>query len=484
MDWRVRAIEQMTERPLDVLVIGGGILGAGVARDAAMRELRVGLLDQHDFSFGTSSRSSRLLHGGLRYLAQGRLGLVREAGREKAILAKIAPHLAVPLAFTFPTYRGTQWQKWKLGIGVKLYDMLCGVPDAPRSRTISRERAIEELPMLRREGLTGAVGYGDGLTNDARLVIDTLRSAQRHGAILLNYAAMNGAQFAGGEWTCRGKDELEGETFEVRAKVLVNAAGPWAHGFAQSGLKLRLTKGVHLVIDAKRLPIREAVVMTEGSRILFAIPYGDRVILGTTDTDYNGRPEVVKTDKADVEYVLRIVNQTFPEARITVGDVITDWSGIRPLISGTAGSPSDTSRKHLIRHTNEGWIDVAGGKLTTYRHIAEETMDVAVKLLGKTAGECKTADEALLAGEQGPTVSGLLPPEPTDETIRHFCQREWAVHLDDVMARRGRWDTYSPDAVKIARQVARVMARELQWDETKLGEELSRWRGSSSSFLK
>src|SRR3954463_15202273 len=234
---RCRTIDRMQHEPLDVLVVGGGIVGAGVARDAAMRGLRVALIDRRDFAFGTSSRSSRLLHGGLRYLAQGRVGLVHEASVEKVTIHKIAPHLAAPLPFIFPTRKGTEWKLWKLSIGVKIYDLLCHGRNLGKSTSMKRDATLRMLPNLNPENLTGAVRYYDGLTNDARLVLDTLRSAAASGALLANYAAMESAKRDGDAWTCQAHDRLNDARLIVRAKTVINAAGAWASAFPASHTK-------------------------------------------------------------------------------------------------------------------------------------------------------------------------------------------------------------------------------------------------------
>ena len=294
----------MGERPLDVLIAGGGIVGAGIARDAAMRGLRVGLVEQHDLASGTSSRSSRLLHGGIRYLAQGRIGLVYEASREKRVIHTIAPHLSDPLPFLFPTYSGTQWPRWQLRIGVKLYDFLCGGRNLGPSSGLGRNDMVRLLPAIKTDRLTGGVRYFDGLTNDARLAIDTLRSAAKRGAIVGNYLRLEGAEREREAWECRVRDTLTGRELAITARSVVNATGPWADKFPQSSIRLRLTKGIHMVVDRGRMPVPDAVVVTEGSRILFVIPWGERVILGTTDTDYDEAPEKVVADAADVRYVI------------------------------------------------------------------------------------------------------------------------------------------------------------------------------------
>src|SRR5262245_40296641 len=288
---REAGLKDLSSKPFDVVVVGGGIVGAGVARDAAMRGLRTLLVEQGDFASGTSSRSSRLLHGGMRYLAQGRIGLVREASREKRVIGQIAPHLAQPLAFIFPGRKGTSWSLWKLAIGAKLYDVLCGMRNFGRSSVLGKEKTLKVLHGISSQNLTGAVRYFDALTNDARLVIDTIRSAVSAGAIACNYMQFAEAKLSGQTWHCTTKDMDTGETWQVHARTVVNATGPWSDKLPHSKTSLRLTKGVHLVIDRHRLPVPDAVVMAEGERILFAIPSGVRLILGKTDTDYEVQHE-------------------------------------------------------------------------------------------------------------------------------------------------------------------------------------------------
>jgi glycerol-3-phosphate dehydrogenase len=474
--YRANQLDRLTSEPLDLLIVGGGIVGAGVARDAALRGLRIGLVEQYDMASGTSSRSSRLLHGGMRYLAQGRLGLVYEASHEKRILHRIAAHLADPLAFVFPTYRGSQWPLWQLRVGVKLYDFLCGGRNLGPSSAMKRQEVLQYLPGPNPEGLTGAVRYYDGLTNDARLVLDTLRAAAAHDAVPLNYVRLEEASPAADGWHCQVHDLLADRTHQIVARSVVHAAGPWAETLPQSSIRLRLTKGVHLVIDRQRLPVPDAVVMTEGSRILFAIPWGERVILGTTDTDYDGPPEEVRTEQADVDYVLSIVNQSFPAAQLQPADLISVWAGLRPLIADSRGRPSDISRAHVIRMSQPGWIDVAGGKLTTYRRIAEQTVDRVAGYLDRRLPPCRTAELPLLPHDQTDKISGITPPEVRRELVEHFCTREWAVHLDDVLVRRTSWQHYQTNRDELTSQVAGWMAEFLGWDEARRAEEVARCR--------
>lgn len=480
---RPATFADLTSCPLDLLVLGGGIVGAGIARDAALRGWRTGLVEQHDFASGTSSRSSRLLHGGLRYLAQGRIGLVREASVEKTILHRIAPHLAQPLPFLFPTYRDNRhWVLWQLKIGVKLYDLLCGGRNLGHSTWLRRSQVLESVPGLRPDLLTGAVRYFDGFTQDARLTLDTLRSAARHGALLANDCRFNDAS-PGELWDCQVVDAHTQESHRIQARAVVNATGPWADRVPHSQVRLRLTKGVHLVVDHGRVPVSQAVVLTEGKRILFAIPWGERCILGTTDTDYQGTLDAVRTDPADVAYILDITNRFFPAAALTPSDVVSCWAGLRPLIADPDGSPSDVSRSHQISNPEPGWWDVAGGKLTTYRLMAEQTVNAvaAARQRGQGPGPnpgCagRTSQEPLLDTAEEARFSGILPPPIERAAVEHYCRREWALHLEDVMLRRSSWHYYERDAATVAHRVAEWMSPLLGWSPTRREEELARYR--------
>ena len=481
---RLTALKALTDKPLDLLVIGGGIVGAGVVRDAAMRGLRVGLVEQYDFASGTSSRSSRLLHGGLRYLAQGRVMLVREASIEKKVIHHIAPHLAEPLPFIFPTYRGDKdWVLWQLKIGVKIYDLLCGGRNLGKSTWMSADETVKSVPALTANKLTGAVRYYDGLTNDARLTIDTIRSAAKHGAVILNYCRFQNAT-RGADWNCTLEDLLGSQQLKVQARTIVNATGPWADGLPHSQVKLRLTKGIHLVVDRARVPVPDTVVMTEGKRILFAIPWGERTILGTTDTDYHDRIESVRADSADLRYVLEITNHFFPDAKLAENDVISFWAGLRPLIANPNGKPSDISRSHQIQSPEPFWWDVAGGKLTTYRLMAEQTVDKVIgglrsaRALAAEPAVCRTATEPLLPFQETEGLSGILPPQISRKPVEHYVTNEWAVHLDDVMLRRTSWHYYFKNSPEIAQHVADWMAELLGWPAEIRARELQRYQAA------
>jgi glycerol-3-phosphate dehydrogenase len=455
-------------------------VGAGIVRDAAMRGLKVGLVEQGDFASGTSSRSSRMLHGGIRYLAQGNIRLVRQASLEKRIVSEIAPHISAPLPFIFPTYRNTPWPKWKLSVGVKLYDFLCSGKNLGKSGSFSREKTKNLLHGINDKKLTGSVRYFDGATSDARLVTDTLRSAIQHDAQLLNYAKLIEVNRQDECWQGSIQNLPDSRIFNIKAKCLVNATGPWSDQFKQSQMLLRKTKGVHVVVDRKRLPVPEAVMMTEGPRVVYAIGWGERVYIGTTDTDFDAAPESVQTDQADIDYILGVTNQFFPDAKLDSNDVIKTWAGVRPLVYDKRGQPSDVSRSHLITMRKDGWIDVGGGKLTTYRLMAQEVVEKITKLLNYTGKECRTAIEPLLAeNEIARGFSRIVPPEVTFEAVEHYCLNEWALHLDDVMIRRTRWHYYLEEPAHTAAQVASWMASLLGWDEQVKQEELNRYRGLS-----
>ena len=459
----------------DLLIIGGGIVGSGVARDAAMRGLKVLLVEQHDFAFGTSGRSSKLLHGGLRYLAQMRIGLVREASREKTILHRIAPHLAMPLAFIFPTYRRSAWSRWKLRIGVTVYDWLCGGGNLGKSKTLSSKQTSELLPGLDPNRLTGAVRYFDGFTNDARLVIDTLQAAEQNNATLRNYCKFVDAKQNGDVWECKLHDLISDLPITIKTKAIVNATGPWSDQIPQSKTHLRPTKGAHLVIERSRLPVPDAVVVVDANRILFAIPWGERVILGTTDTDYDGPLDSIYCETEDAEYILRIMNGAFPNAKLNQSDIVSTWAGLRPLLYQPGKHPSDISRKHEIKSSVKGWIDVTGGKLTTYRLIAEQVVDQVIRQFPGSYKDCTTATVPILSDENH-GASAVIPPEVSEQVVKKICEKEWVIHLSDLMIRRTSWLYYHQNHLKIAKDVVHWMADSFNWDASKIELELSSYK--------
>jgi len=425
-----RVTWQNTEREIyDLLIIGGGINGAGIARDAALRGLKVLLVDKGDFAVGTSSKSSKLIHGGLRYLQQAEFGLVFESVNERTLLLKLAPHLVHPLEFLVPAYRGQYPGRTLLHCGLLLYDALAKFSAPGRHRAYGAKGLLAREPGLRQERLTGGITYFDSATDDARLTLENALDAQQHGAELLTYArvvgfrtskSQSGAAIEGVEL----RDELDpniGAT--VRARLTINATGPWseevwrlAEGSEQAQAAkaahplLRPTKGTHVVLDAARLPLRHAVVMTapQDQRVLFAIPWPDRdvpsasrTILGTTDTDFRGDPDRVYTDASDVDYLLTCANHFFPESKLRPEDVLSTWAGLRPLVAPSAEglTASQVSREHRII-TRPGLLSIVGGKLTTYRRMAKEVVDAAFAELGQPTPACVT-DKRPLPGAEG-----------------------------------------------------------------------------------
>jgi glycerol-3-phosphate dehydrogenase len=325
------------------------------------------------------------------------------------------------------------------------------------------------------------VRYYDGFTNDARLTIDTLRSAAKSGAIILNYCRFENAARQD-LWECELKDASSGRGFQVQARAVVNATGPWADGLPHSAVKLRLTKGVHVIVERSRLPVTETAVMTEEKRILFAIPWGERTILGTTDTDYNGSLEHICAEPADVEYILNVTNHFFPQVKITKTEVISSWAGVRPLIADPGGKPSEISRSHQIRMAEPSWWDVAGGKLTTYRLMAEQTVDLIVNGTRKGPKKwkpCRTAQEQLLPEKDMEGLSAILPPAVSRRAVEHYCRNEWALHLEDVMLRRTSWHYYYRNAQEIAGRVAEWMGELLEWSPEEHGAEMRSYQAAA-----
>ncbi|HMV70167.1 MAG TPA: glycerol-3-phosphate dehydrogenase, partial [Myxococcota bacterium] len=380
----------------DLLVVGGGITGTGIARDAAMRGLRVVLVEAVDFAYGTSSRSSKLVHGGLRYLEQRELGLVFEAVSERRILMDIAPHLVHPLGFLFPVFKDSRQPLWMINAGLWLYDGLSLFRSPRIHQRYNARQASEVEPLLRTDGLQGAPLYYDCATDDARLTLENALDAARLGAVVVNRARVVGflKDEAGRVRGAVVEDVDSGELKQVHAATVVNATGPWtdrvvALSAPPTHALLRPTKGIHIVVPHARLPVRYAVVVMHpgDGRVLFAIPWGDQTYVGTTDTDFEGDPADVAATAEDVDYLIAAVNAYFPTSGVTRDDVQATWAGLRPLIappSDEALAESSVSREHAIIVGQDGLITIAGGKLTTYRRMAAEVVDTAVKLLRLT----------------------------------------------------------------------------------------------------
>ena len=405
---RRAALELLSHARFDVLVIGGGITGAGVARDAAMRGLRTALVERDDFASGTSSRSSRLIHGGLRYLEHGELGLVSESLREREDLVRTAPHLVRPLAFTWPVYDEARVPLWKLGAGLMMYDALSLFRNlGGNHRRLLPEEVLELEPAIRRDGLRGGARYFDASTNDVRLTLANVRAAVDEGATALNHAEVGILRRAGSHVTgARVLDRLTGKGVDVTARAVVNATGPWSDSIRRmvdphASTALRGTKGVHIAVPRERVGNNDALTVLSAidGRVMFVLPAGCFTIVGTTDTDYAGPIDEVRATRADVDYLLRSANAYFPSAQLTAADVVAAWAGIRPLVVGRGVDPGSTSREHSIGWTAPGLLSVTGGKLTTYRSMAASVVDQIVRALGATGRPASTHDVALPGGD-------------------------------------------------------------------------------------
>lgn len=378
---------KLRENNFDLVVLGGGILGAGIARDAASRGMKVALIEKADFAWGTSSRSSKLVHGGIRYLENLEFGLVFEALNEREKLYELAPHLVHPLRFQLPLYENSRVGFLKMGMGMWLYDVLA-LFQSQLHESLDAAESIERMPWLKKEGLVGSYVYSDAYMDDDRLVLETLRAANELGAVITNYTNATKALFDknGKVVGVVAKDELNSkDTFEIRGKHVISCVGPWTDEVAPLLEKdwkksLRPTKGIHITLRKDRLPLTEAVVMAadKENRIVFAIPRHEMIIIGTTDTDYKGRPDAVVADANDVRYVLNIANEYFPGANLTPKDIIATYAGVRPLVDDGAQTEGKTSREHKIMTTEHGVTFVMGGKYTTYRRISEQAVDQAL----------------------------------------------------------------------------------------------------------
>jgi glycerol-3-phosphate dehydrogenase len=366
----------------DLLIIGGGITGAGIALDAASRGMKVALLEMQDFAAGTSSRSTKLIHGGLRYLKQLEVKMVAEVGKERAIVYENGPHVTTPIRMILPIYEDGSLGKFSTSIGLWIYDFLAGVKENERRKILSREEVLTKVPILKEHGLIGGGYYVEYRTDDARLTIEVLKKSITYGAKAVNYMKVVELLYEEGRVSgVRAIDELSGSEYQIHAKKIVNATGPWVDSIrtidkSKEGKFLSLTKGAHLVFDEKIFPLKQAIYFdTEDRRMVFAIPRHGKVYVGTTDTVYEGDKENLKLTEEDRNYILKAVNHMFPKINITNEDIESSWAGLRPLIHQKGKSPSEISRKDEIWESHSGMITIAGGKLTGYRKMAEMIVD-------------------------------------------------------------------------------------------------------------
>lgn len=405
---RKDTIQKVSEETFDLVVIGGGITGGGIALDAASRGMKVALLEKGDFASGTSSKSTKLIHGGLRYLKQFDFWLVKEVGSERAIVHKLAPHLVLPEKMLLPLIEGGSYGKWLTSIGLKVYDILAQVTGDDKRQMLEKKEALKLEPLLPKKILNGAGYYAEYRTDDSRLTVENIKTSLQYGAKALNYAKVTDfiyedEQVAG----VKVEDGVTGDEFIIKSKYVISAAGPWVDELrsvnnSKKGKRLHLTKGVHLVFPREKLPVKQSVYFdVPDGRMMFAIPRGKITYVGTTDTNFNLDKDNIKTDLADAIYLISAVNNMFPNINLEMEDIISSWAGLRPLIHEEGKSASELSRKDEIFTSDTGLFSIAGGKLTGYRKMAERVVNRIAKKMEEDDGtkipEC-TTDKIPLCG--------------------------------------------------------------------------------------
>ena len=507
-------LARMATEVFDLVVIGGGVTGAGIALDAATRGLSVALVEKRDWAAGTSSRSSKLIHGGLRYLEKLDFGLVREALHERSLLLhRLAPHLVRPVPFLYPlTHAG--WERWYVGAGVMLYDTLGGAKHLPRHRHLTRTHALRVAPALRHDALVGAVQYWDAQVDDARHTMNIVRTAAHYGAAVATSARVNGLLREGERVVGAVVRDLEtGQDLQVRGRQVVNATGVWANevqSMAGRGrIRVRPSKGIHLVVPRDRVHSDSGIVLRTEKSVLFVIPWGRHWMIGTTDTDWDLGLSHPAASRADIEYLLNKVNGVL-RTPLTHEDVEGVFAGLRPLLYGESEATSKLSREHAVGQSVAGLVTVAGGKYTTYRVMAEDAVDAAARNLDQRVSPSITERIPLLGAEgyqalwnqrrqladeaglhvarvehllrrYGTQVTELLdlvadrrdlgePLPGADDYLkveaRYAASHEGALHLDDTLARRTRVSVESWDrGVASAETVADLMGEVLDWDD-------------------
>jgi glycerol-3-phosphate dehydrogenase len=472
----------LSEKDFDLLVIGGGITGCGVARDAAMRGLKVALVERDDFASGTSGRSSRLVHGGIRYLEHGQLHLVYESIRERQTLLRIAPHLVKPLAFTWPIYRGARVGRVRLSAGLLAYYLMAGGRSRMHSTLNARETLTRE-PSLESAGLTAGAVYYDACTDDARLTIANAIAAQQSGAIVASHTLVTGLLRSNGKAIGATVSHQHSEvSHQVRARAIVNATGVWDNQFL-TGTRARRdrgSKGAHISVPRERIGNRDALTLISpvDGRVMFCLPAGPQTIVGTTDNWTDESPETVHASLADVDYLLRAAIDFFPRAQLTRAVVVSAWAGIRPLASAPEGNPSAVSREHSIVTDVSGVIHVTGGKLTTYRSMAAEIVDRVQLSLGQKRESAPTDSVELPGAERAREIAriqrengGLSEPlvsnlPYTGAHLVYGVLKEMAQSLSDLLIRRVHLAFETRDhGVSVAARSADIVAPLLGWDE-------------------
>lgn len=524
---RAANLAAMGDGTFDVLVVGGGIVGAGIAREAAVAGLRIALVERHDFASGTSGKTSRLVHGGLRYLRDYRVGLVRQAVRERDLLLTNAPALVHPLPFLIAAYDDRRPSPAFLRFGLFLYDLLSRNKALPRRVWLPADESREREPALAAKDLSGAGVYFDAWTDDARLVLAVVKDAALAGAVVANHAeVVELLQENGRVRGARVRDVFGGTPIEVRASVIVNATGVWLDRLRapRSAPTIRPTKGSHIFLPRAKVGNRHALALTASrdGRVVFVLPWGDLTLVGTTDTDFSGDPERVLPSAADVAYLLDAVNEAFLDARARPEDVVSAYAGLRPLVRAghSTLSESEVSREHEIFEDADGLLSVAGGKLTTHRAMAEDVVKRIAVRLGKRLPS-RTRDRPLgprerpldaftalgfdeatalhLQGRFGPEDVRRHSDRPAErerilDNMPHVwaevelaVREEMALSLSDVLVRRlGLFYEAAGQATEVAEEVAERAGRLLGWDAARVAREVAEYKelvASHRAFL-
>jgi len=533
---RDRHLRTLADRVHDLIVVGGGATGCSVARDAALRGLDVCLVERSDLGSGASSRSTRFIHGGLRYLRTYEFGFVREGLHERAIFLAVAPHLVRPIPFLFPVYRNHGSRRWSLRLGIGVYDLLAGGNRLSPSRSLSAEETLGLEPRLRSEGLAGSVVYTDAITDDARLVIETAVAAVEAGAkIALHVEVVRIVPSDSGPAVLLLKDRLTGTSFGARAAGVVNATGVWPAGVVEGtgdgdritvgGTPLRPTRGSHLVVARETLPVSRVVVMPSrrDGRILFAVPAGEFTYLGTTEAVHTGSFDEVRAETVEVDYIREVAGEVFRSGPVPRDKVLSTWAGLRPLIERPRQATATLSRDFRVLEEVPGIVAVAGGKLTTCRRMAEAAVDLAASILARRferksdpsitrwklfpgaegtapaeANEIPKGIDPAVAnhllstyGSRATRILRLIERDPatgvpfapgcaaTPAEVAHAVDCEGAIHLSDLLFRR-----FHPHLIEarmattqgrtIAVEASKVMASKLDWNERRRVEEIDR----------
>lgn len=524
---RPAILHQLAAQSFDLLVIGGGITGAGIARDAALRGLKTALVERQDFAGGTSSRSARVIHGGVRYIESFQFDVVRQACAERNRLATLAPHLVTPMPFILPAYH--KWSRYaKVLIGLWLYDWL-GNP-AQRRQTLTARQLTTAEPGLSHQGLVGAMRYHEQVADDARLTLATIRAAWQQGAVVLNYAEVQGFLKRQGQIIGAViQDCLTNSTVEIQAQVVVNATGPWNDAVRRLDETaplptVRPNKGIHLVIPRAQLPIQHAVDFPAegGHRTMYAVPWRHTCLIGTTDTDYDGDLDQIHAAQDEVAWILASVNRAFPDAHLKSSDMLSTFAGARPLVNSGAGKAYRASREHQITTSRSGLISIVGGKLTTHRVMAKEIVDLVARQRHNTtpcvtdrtpldAGLASISDVATLVeraqataldleqdmtehlvntyGSDCLTILALTQEQPALRRriipdlpylyaeIPYAVHHEMACTLSDLLIRRMRLiHEDKTQGLAYAEAIAQLMAQELAWPPAEIAAQIATYR--------